>query len=101
MVQPRLQHGKRRIFVPVLASLRLTADNDAGGNMSDANSGGGFVDVLTTSPGGTESVNAYVVFFDFDIQITLNYGIDMNLCKRCMPSGIGVKGRYTNQSVNP
>src|SRR5262245_41872283 len=67
--QARLQHLHRLRSVLVLGPLVLTRDDDARGQMRDAHSGGGDVDVLTTGTTRSIRIDAEILIFDRNVDV--------------------------------
>src|SRR5207302_9822147 len=57
----------------VLAAFGLTADNDAAGNVRDANGGFDFVDVLSAFAAGTERVDLQILGTNVDLDFVVDF----------------------------
>src|ERR1700674_597789 len=91
-------HGDFAIFV--LAAFVLALDDDAGGQLGDADGGFDFVDVLAAVAASAECVNAQVFGLDDDFDLVVNFGDYECGCERGVAAGGLVEGRDADQAMD-
>ncbi len=74
LVEMRAEKFHGDFAILVLAALGLALDDDARGNMRDADGGFHFVDVLAAGAAGAKRVNANLVGLDVDFDLIVNFG---------------------------
>ena len=94
------QHLHGVVTVLELAALRLAEHHDARGQVGQADGGGGLVDVLAAGAAGAAGLHLDVLRPDLDLAVVVQLGHDLHGGEAGLPPGVGVEGRYTDQSVH-
>ncbi len=84
----------------MLRSFILALHNNFSGDVCDPYSRVSDIDVLAPFSRCAISVDPKVIGIDVHIDIFVYFRIDEYSSKGCMPSFIGVKGRYPDQSMD-
>src|SRR3984957_6131805 len=72
LVEARAQHLHGGLAVLVLAAFVLALDDDAGGQVREANGGVDLVDVLASMAAGAEGVNAQILGLHLDVDAVID-----------------------------
>jgi hypothetical protein len=84
----------------VLAPLDLAADYDAGRDVSDADGGFDFVNVLTAFAAGAECIDAEIFGTDVDFDFVVHFGYHKDGSEGSVTAGGLVEGRDADQAVH-
>ena len=98
--QACLQDFERGLFVPALGALVLAGDNDAGGNVGDADRRGILLDVLAAVAAGAEGVDAQLVRVQAHFGLALDFGHDFGQRERGVARLRGVERRDAHEAVD-
>ena len=94
VIQSCAQHFHGLVFVFMLAALVLALHHRAGGQVGNANGGGGFVDVLPPCAGGAEGVDLQVL----GVQLKVHF---LRFRQHCDRYGGGVNATLTLRFRHP
>ena len=83
LIQPRAEDLQGFFLILQLTPLILALHHHAGGQMGDADGGGGLVDVLSAGTGGAEGVDAQIVSVQLELHV-------IHLRQHCHGDGAGV-----------
>src|SRR5690606_11242995 len=97
--QPGLEQGHGAGAVLVLAALVLALDDDAGGQVGDADGRVGLVDVLAAGAGGAEGVHPDVGVAHLDLVHVLELGQDGHGRRRGVDAALRFGGRHALHAV--
>ena len=94
------QHLHGVVAILKLAALRLTEHHDAGGQVGQADGGGGLVDVLAACAGGAACLHLDVLGADLDLAVVVQLRHDLQGGKAGLTAGVGVEGTDTDETVD-
>src|SRR6266536_5005297 len=88
------------VAIANLRTLVLAAHDDSCGDVRNPDRRVRDVDMLAARAGGSVGVNTKVLFLDLDLDLVVDFRIDINRGEACMAAGRRVKWRDTHQPVN-
>ena len=94
------QHLHGHFAILVLAALHLAGDDDAAGDVRDANGGFDFVDVLAALAAGAEGVELEIVGVDVDFDAVVDFGNHEDRSERSMASRGLIERRDANKPMD-
>ncbi len=100
LVEPGAQHIHGLGAVAVLRAVGLAGDDDAGGQVGDADGGVGAVDVLAAGTRGTVGVDLQVALVDVDLDPVVDHGEHPDAGEAGVPPRLAVEGRDAHQAVH-
>src|SRR5438552_2481332 len=103
VVGARAGARRRRVpLAPILVPLALVlaGDDDARGEMREADRGVGLVHVLPASAARAVRIDPQVLVADVDLDLLLDVGEDEDRGERGVAAGVGVEGRDADETVN-
>ena len=92
LVKAGLENFHSQILIAVLRFFLLALHHDSGRQMGDAYRAAGFVDMLAAGTAGPENINSQIFVIYVDNNFVVQFRIDKDRCKGCMPFTAGVKG---------
>src|SRR6266849_2092867 len=101
IVEARAKHLHGHLTILALAALCLTPDDDVGRDVSDADSGFHFIDVLPAFAARAEGVHAQIFGPDVDLNAIVDFRNHEDRRKGSVTACRLIEGGDSNETVNP